>query len=57
MPSSTQKAGLATAAAGVGLALGAAAIGAYVQTRKAKDRAPASPRGAASASTRSPAAP
>jgi uncharacterized membrane protein len=40
MPSSTQKAGLATAAAGVGLALGAAAIGAYVQTRKAKDRAP-----------------
>jgi uncharacterized membrane protein len=40
MPSSAQKTGLATAAAGVGLALGAAAIGAYVQTRKAKDRAP-----------------
>jgi uncharacterized membrane protein len=40
MPSSTQKAGLATAAAGVGLALGAAAIGAYVQSRKEKDRAP-----------------
>jgi uncharacterized membrane protein len=40
MPSSAQKTGLATAAAGVGLALGAAAIGAYVQTRKAKDGAP-----------------
>jgi uncharacterized membrane protein len=38
MPSSAQKTGLATAA-GVGLALGAAAFGAYVQTRKAKDRA------------------
>lgn len=40
MTSSREKTGLATAAAGVGLALGAAAIGAYVQTRKAKDRAP-----------------
>lgn len=39
MPSSREKAGLSTAA-GVGLALGAAAIGAYVQTRKAKDRSP-----------------
>jgi uncharacterized membrane protein len=38
MPSSTQKtAGLATAAAGVGLALGAAAVGAFIQTRKAKE--------------------
>jgi uncharacterized membrane protein len=40
MNSSKEKAGLATAAAGVGLALGAAAFGAYVQSRKAKDRAP-----------------
>jgi uncharacterized membrane protein len=40
MTSSREKTGLATAAAGVGLALGAAALGAYVQTRKAKDRAP-----------------
>lgn len=41
MSSSTRKtAGLATAAAGVGLALGAAAFGAYVQSRKEKDRAP-----------------
>ncbi len=39
MPSSsTEKtAGLATAAAGLGIALGAAAIGAFVQTRKAKE--------------------
>jgi uncharacterized membrane protein len=40
MTSSREKTGLATAAAGVGLALGAAAIGAYVPSRKAKDRAP-----------------
>jgi uncharacterized membrane protein len=40
MTSSREKTGLATAAAGVGLALGAAAIGAYVQSRKEKDRAP-----------------
>jgi uncharacterized membrane protein len=40
MTASREKAGLATAAAGVGLALGAAAFGAYVQTRKARDRAP-----------------
>jgi uncharacterized membrane protein len=39
-PSSRERTGLATAAAGLGLALGAAAIGAYIQTRKAKDRAP-----------------
>jgi uncharacterized membrane protein len=37
-PSSTERTtGLATAAAGIGLALGAAAIGAFVQTRKAKE--------------------
>ena len=35
--SSREKAGFATAAAGVGLALGAAAFGAYVQSRKEKD--------------------
>jgi len=35
--STREKAGLATAAAGIGLALGAAAIGAFVQTRKAKE--------------------
>jgi len=35
--STREKAGLATAAAGLGLALGAAAIGAFVQTRKAKE--------------------
>jgi uncharacterized membrane protein len=40
MSASRERTGLATAAAGVGLALGAAAFGAYVQTRKAKDRAP-----------------
>jgi uncharacterized membrane protein len=36
--SSTEKTvGLATAAAGLGLALGAAAVGAFIQTRKAKE--------------------
>ena len=35
--STREKAGLATAAAGIGLALGAAAIGAFVQTRKARE--------------------
>ena len=35
--STREKAGLATAAAGLGLALGAAAIGAFVQTRKGKE--------------------
>jgi uncharacterized membrane protein len=39
MPTSRERTGLG-AAAGVGLALGAAAFGAYVQTRKARDRAP-----------------
>jgi uncharacterized membrane protein len=38
MSTTREKTGLATAAAGFGLALGAAAFGAYVQTRKAKDR-------------------
>ena len=35
--STREKAGLTTAAAGIGLALGAAAIGAFVQTRKARE--------------------
>ena len=37
---SRDRAGIASAAAGVGLALGAAAFGAYVQSRKAKDHSP-----------------